>query len=238
MSADDASPSHPAARPPHRATLPRAPAVQPRLGAGKGPHPATAQRKTEAPAKRVKAKGPHPATVTREPAVQAKLGRGRGPHPATVQRKAADPPKKAGGARAPHPATVMREQAGGAVQASRAVGKNARKYKKGSKGGVEVTLNGKKTFATKDRSRAGDHAERLAVSSAPKGDIALEQNAWPCGECHVWLAQQSKALGVTITVTVTDDHGSYSMDHAKAGVAQGATGSIVYAAGEATITTD
>lgn len=246
MPAADRSPPSPAARPPHPATRPRGTAVQPKAaGPAAGPHPATVARGTAVQPKAARpAAGPHPATLPRESAdagartsAQPKTPRKtRGPHPATVPRGAAVQPKRAGAGAAPHPATVPREAASSAIQPST---RKAKYYKKGSKGGVEVYLNGgKKPIAATNQSKASGHAERVAVGQAPGGNITLEQNAWPCSECHTWLAQQSTSRGVTITVTVTGDQGSYSLDHRGDGVAQGDTGTIVYANGGATTTVD
>jgi hypothetical protein len=52
------------------------------------------------------------------------------------------------------------------------------------------------------------------------------------------LKQQSTSRNATITVTVTGDQGSYSMDHKGEGVGPSDTGTIVYEAGNATVTVD
>src|SRR5262249_17958956 len=112
------------------------------------------------------------------------------------------------------------------IQLAKRPGKKAKAKKKGEKGGVNCYLNGsKKPISQGSNKNVNHHAERLAVAQAPPGDIAVEQNAWPCWQCHTWLGQQAAALGVTIRVTITGDQGGYSQDHQQA---FGATGLLVY----------
>lgn len=115
----------------------------------------------------------------------------------------------------------------GIVQMTRGGGgKSKKKYKKGDKGGINCYLNGSKNPIPQGKnSSVHQHAERTAVNNAPSGNIQLEQNAWPCAPCHQWLQEQVTRLGITITVTVTDDQGGYSQDH---GQNYGATGVLTY----------
>ncbi|WP_437973469.1 hypothetical protein WMF11_32000 [Sorangium sp. So ce295] len=99
--------------PAHPATVARETTVQPKLGEGRPPHPASVQRKAaEPPQKSTRTSGPHPATVQRKAAEPPqKSTRASGPHPAAVQRKTAEPPQKPTRAPGPHPAAVKRDAA-------------------------------------------------------------------------------------------------------------------------------
>jgi len=230
MSSDDRSATP---RSPHPATLPRSGSnvVQPKIAGG--------------------SRSPHPATLPRggSGAVQPKLdpSGARPAHPATLPRASSNAvqPRMDAGPRPAHPATLPRGsaaqpqmEAGDALaqMAAKKGGKKVKAKKKGSKGGIEVFLNhGKKAIPSGNQRDVNQHAERIAVGQAPAGNITLEQNAWPCEPCDTWLKAQTAGGARTITVTVTDDQGSYSMDHK---LPRSSTGSILYANGAATTTTD
>ncbi len=86
----------------------------------------------------------------------------------------------------------------------------------------------------KAKSSSG-HAERnlvdLVSGQSDRHAWHIEQNAFPCSECHAYLAERSQSLGVNIVVKVTDDHGGYMADHGTLPIPS----NFYYSGGNATI---
>jgi len=112
----------------------------------------------------------------------------------------------------------------------KSAGRSVKIHSKGAKGGVACYVNGAgEPVEQGSNSNIEQHAERLGVGAAlrsrGRANIALSQNAWPCPPCHAWLRGCANSEQITITVTVTGDHGGYAGGHGKL---PDATGVITY----------
>jgi hypothetical protein len=68
------------------------------------------------------------------------------------------------------------------------------------------------------------HAEQCALDDASGSNIYLVQNAWPCSKCLEYFRRRRDIAAKTVTIFVTHDKGSYSLDNGKTA---GATGTLV-----------